>query len=405
MSEDLAATPPLHTAGAASSRPPSNNETAPEVPLADTAALDAQAQALVAAIEAHAPHEREFKSAIDKVANLGKSDLLQAAAIPNALLNVSFRTVSTHALDADSPVSKLMARLEKKLDELDPSRQGDLFAKPRFFGVPVPFRNALQTYFRRYESSQAYINDLLEEFYRAKEDLLRDAISTEQEMDNLWHLTAALKGHAYVTTRVDALLAARIAVIRAADPARAGALESEALFVARRRRQNLETMTALTFNCYAALKISLGTNVRISQDIDEVTTETMTAFRSAVIVASVIAKQKLSFDRLQTPGKLTARFIAGNARALKETALAVSAQAAAPLVDIDTLKAAFADLFLAMDASNTARAAALPVMQQNIDAIRLEFAKAKRQLDSTFGERPALEPGSPVALADGPETA
>ena len=64
--------------------------------------------------------------------------------------------------DSKSQVSQTLVELRKTVEDLDPSKQGDLFAPKKLFGI-IPMGNRVRDYFLKYQSSQQHLDKILRE--------------------------------------------------------------------------------------------------------------------------------------------------------------------------------------------------------------------------------------------------
>jgi uncharacterized protein YaaN involved in tellurite resistance len=284
-----------------------------------------------------------------------------------------------------------MLELRRTIEKLDPSRQGDLFKAPRKILGMIPMGSKVQAYFRGYESSQGHLNAIIEALYRSRDALMRDNASIEQEKANMWKLMGTLEQYAYLARRIADAVSAQIESIESSDPERARVLKEDVLFYARQKQQDIATQMAVNVQGYMALDLIKKNNTELQKGIQRATTTTVSALRTAVIVAQAIANQRLVLDQIQALNTTTANLIAGNAKMLKANATRVYEQATTSSVDVETLKTAFATVMSAMDDIAQFKVKALSSMEQTVNSLTGEVDKAKAYVDK---ERGRLEPGS-----------
>ncbi len=374
-----------------------------KVPIADgdRANLDAQV-AEVARTLVHLPVDgAEFKAAVDALSAMGNKEIVASANVSNALLDRPARALSAAgALGSDSDVSKQMLELRKTVEKLDPSRQGDLFKTPRKLLGMIPLGNKVQAYFRSYESSQSHLNAIIQGLYRSRDQLMRDNASIEQEKANMWKLMGTLEQYAYLAGRVADAVSAQIDRIEATDPDRARVLKEDVLFYARQKQQDIATQMAVNVQGYMALDLLKKNNTELQKGIGRATTTTVSALRTAVIVAQAIANQKLVLDEIAALNSTTTNLIAGNAKLLKANATRVYEQATTSGVDVETLKTAFATVMTAMDDIAAFKVKALSSMEQTVDSLNGEVAKAKQYVERERGRLAPAEAAAALPAAD-----
>jgi uncharacterized protein YaaN involved in tellurite resistance len=262
----------------------------------------------------------------------------------------------------------------------------------------IPLGNKVQTYFRGYESSQSHLNAIIEALYRSRDQLMRDNASIEQEKANMWKLMGTLEQYAYLARRIADAVSAQIDGIETADPQRARVLKEDVLFYARQKQQDIATQMAVNVQGYMALDLIKKNNIELQKGIQRATTTTVSALRTAVIVAQAIANQKLVLDEIAALNTTTGNLIAGNAKMLKANATRVYEQATSSSVDVETLKTAFATVVSAMDDIANFKVKALSSMEQTVNSLTDEVQKAKAYVDN---ERNRLAPGTASAALSG----
>jgi uncharacterized protein YaaN involved in tellurite resistance len=360
-------------------------------------ALDAQVNEVARTLVTLPIDGEEFTSAVKALGAMADKEIVASAGVANSLLERPARTMTSGAFGKDSDVSKQMLDLRRTIEKLDPSRRADLFSVKKIFGV-IPFGNKVQDYFRSYESSQGHLNGIIESLFRSRDQLLRDNASIEQEKANMWKLMGSLEQYAYLAAKIGDAIAEQIATIEAADPERARILKEDVLFYARQKQQDIATQMAVNIQGYMALDLVKKNNTELQKGIQRATTTTVSALRTAVIVAQAIASQKLVLDQITALNATTGNLIAGNAKMLKDNATRVYAQASNATIDVEKLKAAFANVTQAMDEMATFKIKAIGSMEQTVASLTTEVDKAKSYL-ATQRSRGELTGAQDIGLA------
>jgi len=97
--------------------------------------------------------------------------------------------------------------------------------------------------------------------------------------------------------------------IQATDPARAKVLNEDMLFYVRQKNQDLLTQLAVSVQGYLALDVIRRNNVELIKGVQRATTTTISALRTAVIVAQAMANQKLVLDQITALNTTTSTMI------------------------------------------------------------------------------------------------
>jgi uncharacterized protein YaaN involved in tellurite resistance len=216
----------------------------------------------------------------------------------------------------------------------------------------------------------------------------------------MWKLMGTLEQYAYLAGRVADAVSAQIDRIEATDPDRARVLKEDVLFYARQKQQDIATQMAVNVQGYMALDLLKKNNTELQKGIGRATTTTVSALRTAVIVAQAIANQKLVLDEIAALNSTTTNLIAGNAKLLKANATRVYEQATTSGVDVETLKTAFATVMTAMDDIAAFKVKALSSMEQTVDSLNGEVAKAKQYVERERGRLAPAEAAAALPAAD-----
>jgi uncharacterized protein YaaN involved in tellurite resistance len=333
----------------------------------------------VMSLDIHGP---AFAERMRDIGRLGDDDIRSAASVSNRLLDKPMAAMQNGGLTQTSVVSRSLVDLRHQMEDLDPSTQGDLLSPHKLLGIlPFGTRNRLREYFDKYRSSQQHIEAIITALYQGQNELQRDNASIDQERANLWAIMERLRQYAYMTQTLDAELAAKIAATEATDPDRARVLKEDMLFPVRQKHQDLLTQLAVSIQGYLALDIIRRNNLELVRGVQRATTVTISALRTAVIVAQALADQKLVLDQITALNTTTSNLIASTGQMLHQQSTEVNAQAASSTVEIAKLQDAFRNIYATMDEIDTFRLGALDSMQKTVDALNVEITKSQAYLD------------------------
>jgi uncharacterized protein YaaN involved in tellurite resistance len=380
--EPPALTPPAPVAAIAP------QEAANRVPLAseETQRLDRQVGEFIGDLTTLDPHGTDFKTRVDAILALGEGDIRASASVANRMLERPMNAMKKGVYDGASPVSKALGDLRNTVESLDPSKAGDLLSPRKLLGV-IPFGNKLAAYFEGYRSAQNHLNAIIETLYRSKDELQRDNASIEQEKAAMWALMQKLEGFAYLAKKLDAEIDARLSTLDTSDPGRAKILREDVQFYARQKIQDLLTQMAVNVQGYLALDLIKKNNVELIKGVERATTTTVSALRTAVVVAQALANEKLVLNQIGALNTTTGNMIESTSAMLKQQSAGVYEQAASATIDVGKLKAAFKNVYDAMDSVSTYKAAALTSMQQTVTALEGEVQNAQSYLERTKTDR------------------
>ena len=363
------------------------------IPVEDKAKLDAMVAGYIDAVSTMDPHSTAFSDKMADINKLGDDDIKASAAVTNRLLEKPMAAMSAGGISGTGAVSKSLLDLRRTVEDLDPATQGDLLSPHRLLGfLPFGAGSKLEAYFGKYRSSQGHINAIINALYDGQDELQRDNASIEQEKVNLWAIMGKLRQYAYLAQTLDDALAAKIAAIEPTDPERAKVLKEDMLFYVRQKNQDILTQLAVSVQGYLALDVIRRNNIELIKGVDRATTTTVSALRTAVIVAQALSDEKLVLDQISALNTTTGNLIESTSVLLHEQSGAITEQAAAATIDLAKLEAAFTNIYATMDEIDTFKVKALDSMQQTVSALSTEIAKSQAYIDRVkAAEGPAAD--------------
>jgi uncharacterized protein YaaN involved in tellurite resistance len=326
------------------------------------------------------PQSSAFGAKINGLTKLGQEDIRSSAQVSSRLLDRPLAAMTAGGLSANSAVVRSLLDLRRQVEALDPGRAGDLFSSGRRFGL-LPRRNNLARYFARYERVQGHLNAIIDALYRSQDALARDNAALDQEKANLWVAMDHLHQYIYLGQQFDAALSARIAQVEATDPSRAQVLKEDALFAVRRKVQDLLTQLAVSVQGYLALELIRRNNAELIKGVDRATTTTVSALRTAVIVAQALSSQKLVLNQISALNAASSNLIESSSARLRRQSGEVNEQAASATIDLARLQAAFEAIYATMDEIDTFKGKALDNLSQTVGALNTQLEAAKVHRD------------------------
>jgi uncharacterized protein YaaN involved in tellurite resistance len=340
-------------------------------------------------------HSPAFSSKVGSISAMGDREIREAASVSNRMLERPVKAMGSGLFDVKSPVGSSLIDLRNTVEELDPAGQGDLFGPRKLLGL-IPFGSKLRDYFDRYQSSQTHLNAIINALYRGQDELRKDNAAIEQEKVNLWATIGRLQQYALMANDLDKALESRIAAIEPGDPERARVLREDVLFYVRQKHQDLLTQLAVAVQGYLALDLVRKNNVELIKGVDRATTTTVSALRTAVMVAQALANEKLVLDQITALNTTTGNLIESTSSMLRQQTGAIHDQAASATININQLKTAFANIYATMDSIDAYKSAALQSMQATVDALQSEVGKAQSYLERAKGS-PQIEASGGIA--------
>lgn len=356
--------------------PATKAEEAVKIDPAQATRLDEMVSSYLDAVTSLDTHDPQFASRVKDITDLGDVDIRASANVSNRLLDKPMAAMSKGGVSQAGNVSRSLLDLRRTVEDLDPQKQGNLLSPRRLLGI-IPMGNRLADYFGKYQSSQGHINAIIVSLYDGQDELRRDNADIEQEKANLWAVMGRLRQYVYLAEQLDTGLTAKIAQIEATDPERAKVLKDDLLFPVRQKRQDLLTQLAVSVQGYLALDLIRRNNVELVKGVDRATTTTVSALRTAVIVAQALSDQKLVLDQITALNETTGTLIQSTSEMLHQQSGQISEQAASATVDLAKLQKAFQNIYATMDEIDSFKVKALDNLETTINALETEIDKSR----------------------------
>ena len=347
---------------------------------ATEAKLDATVTAFVQSLTTLDVHSADFQKKVDSVSSMADDDIRQSAQVSNNLLNKPVAAMSSGVFDPTSQVAGSLVKLRRTVEDLDPGKQGILHGTERKILGIIPFGNALRDYFNKYQSGQSNINAIIQSLYSGQDALRKDNASIEQEKVNLWAVMQRLQQYDYMTKKMDAAVSAQVDKVQASDPDRAKILQQDVLFYVRQKDQDILTQLAVSVQGYLALDVIRRNNLELIKGVDRATTTTVSALRTAVIVAQALANQKLVLDQITALNTTTGNLIESTSEMLRQQSAQIGEHAASSTINLDQLQKAFNNIYATIDQIDSYKQQALGTMKQTVDVLSAQVEKSQSYL-------------------------
>ncbi|WP_340539506.1 toxic anion resistance protein [Nocardioides sp. GXZ039] len=339
--------------------------------------LDAKVEGFLSALSSTQAGSPEFAAQAENVRTMGDAEIRKAAETSNRMLEQPVKALKEGGIAQGSTVGKTLLELRRTVEDLDPSQAT---GAKRWLDI-LPFGDKITDYFRKYQSSQTQLNGILHSLRNGQDELQRDNVALNLEKTNLWAVMGRLNQYVYVAERLDAKLAAKIAELELSDPEAAKTMSQDVLFYVRQKHQDLLTQLAVSIQAYLAIDVIIKNNVELIKGVDRASTTTVSALRTAVIVAQALGNQKLVLDQISALNTTTSGMIQRTSEMLRDNSARIQEQAASSTIGIEQLQAAFANIYATMDSIDEFKLKALDNMSTTIGVLETEVAKSRSYLD------------------------
>lgn len=351
----------------------------PQVPEDQLLNISYRANAFVEKIGAIDPNSPDYANKVNQIYHVGSEAFRSTTDATSRFLEQS---IASSKSDASEAVSKTLADLRNTCDELAPD--DETFAE-KALGF-LPFGNSLQKrvkrYFQRYESNQKQLNDIIASLNSNADMIRKDNAALRVEQKNLYEDMQQLSEAYALLTNLDKYLVDEIARHKAnGDESGASTLESTALFACRQRRMDVITQAAVTTQAFLNMGVIQQNNQQIIHGVERAKTTTLTALRTAIIVAQGLENQKLVLDQIDAVNDTTNKMIEYTAKMLKENSTRTWQQATSSGVKPETLAKAFDSVFETLDTIDQYKAQANDIMAENISKLDAQVQRAKEEME------------------------
>jgi len=385
----LTLTPPAPPARVADTQAP---RMAPSIDAAALPGLDQKVDDYLGSLLTTEPHSPEFTARAADVRSMGDADIRRAAESSNRLLQTPVKALQSGGLAEGSKIGSTLLELRRTVEDLDPK---GVHGQRKLFGM-LPFGDRVTDYFRKYQGAQSHIDAILHALLDGQDELRRDNVALGQEKQQLWDTMARLNQYIYVAERLDARLSARVTEVEATDPDRARSLREDVLFYVRQKHQDLLTQLAVSIQNYLAIDVVIKNNLELIKGVDRASTTTISALRTAVIVAQALGNQKLVLDQITALNTTTSGMIERTSQLLRDNSIQIQQQAASATIGLPQLQAAFQNIYATMDAIDTFKVQALDTMAATIGTLETEVVKSQQYLDRVSRHDARIADGSVV---------
>ncbi|MDN5762790.1 MAG: toxic anion resistance protein [Microlunatus sp.] len=371
---------------------------APQVEATQVPALDARADGFLDALT-HAPtRSPEFAAQAANVRTMGDQDIRRAAETSNRLLNTPVKALKEGGIAEGSKVGTTLLELRRTVEDLDPSQAT---GSRKLLGF-LPFGDKVVDYFRKYQDAQTQLNGILHSLRNGQDELAKDNAALNMEKQNLWATMGRLNQYVYVAERLDTRLSEQITALELSDPDRAKALSQDVLFYVRQKHQDLLTQLAVSIQSYLAIDIIIKNNIELIKGVDRASTTTVSALRTAVIVAQALGNQKLVLDQITALNTTTSDLIQRTSEMMRDNSAQIQQQAASATIGLPQLQAAFANIYATMDSIDSFKLQALESMSTTITTLESEVTKSREYLDRVANSDARLASGALDIEGGGP---
>jgi uncharacterized protein YaaN involved in tellurite resistance len=321
-------------------------------------------------------------------------ELQKEAARQSRMLQQPVKQMSERGAEGGE-VANALVNLKTEVESLDPARFNfEAGWLSRTLGFLPGIGTPIKKYFSQFESAQTVISAIVASLEKGRDQLSRDNVMLAEDQSHMRELTLKLEKGIEIARRIDEKLSHRLEREIEKGSEQFKFLSEEVLFPLRQRVLDLQQQLVVNQQGVIALELIQRNNLELMRGVNRALNVTVSALHVGATVALALANQKIVLDKLQAVNKTTNELIAGTASRLKTQGVEIQKQATSTQLDMNVLKASFADLKAAMDDLSNFRQNALPQMAQSVlelDRISTDANQVIAKMDEGNRKRPTLE--------------
>lgn len=308
-------------------------------------------------------------------------ETLQKSSGKNKMLSASLGQLSQSGSEGGQ-VLKSLTDLQREVKELDPSAVD--FVKK---GVLGKLYNPIANYFKRFEKAESVIADIVQSLEKGKNRLKNDNTTLQLEQQELKEISAKLKKEIELAGFMDDFIEYKLREVENAgeDPEKIRFIREEVLFPLRKHTTNMQKMIAVNHQSIIAMEVIRRNNNELMTGVDEAVTVTVSALRTAVIVAQALYEQRIVLKKIQALNETTNNIIVGTSKMLNEQSSEIYSEMIDGGVTVDALKEAFTNLFETVEKLSDYKQKALPILKQQIEQFRELADKSEVEIKKLEG--------------------
>jgi len=305
---------------------------------------------------------KKFSSSTEK---LGLDTMIKSS-VKNSMLQVQVGKLAKTG-EEGGEISRGLLELRREVRGLDPSLIN--FSSNSFL---ARLFNPVRNYFERYQKAEAVIASIMNSLDKGKVVLMNDNTTLLIEQQSLRGFTKKLAQEVELASMMDTAISDRLekAMDEGENPERISFIQEEILFPLRQRIMDMQQMIVVNHQGFLAMEVIQRNNKELIRGVDRAKSVTISALRTAVMVAYALYDQRIVLQKIQALNDTTSDMITATSRMLRDQGGAIHTQSVEATISVEVLKGAFEDVMAALNEVSTFKQNALPVMQHSIEQFR-----------------------------------
>jgi uncharacterized protein YaaN involved in tellurite resistance len=328
-----------------------------------------------------------FMAKIKRIDNLGNADMIRIGAGSKRLLDRSMNGSNMDDKNSQEYVNAALDDLSNIVDRLAPTHKN--LNMKNFLGI-FPRKEALNAYFSKYNDSQDSINVVIKSLLKSKDELIKDNASLEQEQQDLWGILNNLQEYSLLIDILETKTLDKIVEEKALGNTNiVKALESEILYAILQKKQDILIRTGVGIQAYLSMDLIRDTNKELAKGVDRARTTTITALRTAVMIAQSLSNQQILLDKIDVIMRSTENTVKKASYAMNKEAVTINM--ANGLTDkneaVLQLQAAFSNISNALASIKDVKDEAATQMSRAITGLSYEVKEGQEKISTLINEQ------------------
>ena len=393
--EPIPATPPVEAV-----EPEKAPDMLPDIDPATALDLRRRADTWVDHLSTMRPKTPEYTEQVRAIQQVARTEIQSSSTASSRFLDKSLAQAKAAGGDGNAAeVSRSLVDLRNKVEELAPGEKSFLGR----LASALPGGKQLQRYFKQYETNQEQLNTILLSLDRGQDVLRKDNAALGIERKALWDSMVQLKQLSGLLDELDAAVVRKIEDLAGAgDVQAASAMEQDVLFAVRQRHVDVQTQLAVSVQSYLSMDLIQDNNLKLIDGVERAKTTTMTALRTAVVVAQALENQRIVLDQIDAVNSTTNAMIEKTSAMLRDNTARIQQQAATSGVSLDTLQRAYDNVFATIDQVEQFRATANQNFAATIANLSHQLERATPYLERSRENELTRQPNSQLGVGQLP---
>lgn len=339
--------------------------------------LNAQIDEFIQAVITLDVQKNDFQNKVNSLHQLGQQSIIKSASFSQRLISRSIKKMDDEEAKG---IGSSLIDLKQTLEALNPANNTNFFSKRKLLGF-IPFGSKIEDYFDKYKSAESHLSTILTALDSGRDELLKDNISIEHDKKQLWILMQQFEQYVYTGRQLEQKLSEVLEDIELQYPEKARVIKEEVLFYLQQKVTDLLTQQAVSMQSYLSLDLIRKNNFELIKGVERASTTTVSALRTAIVVAQALSNQKLVLKQVDAVNKTTENLILATSKMLKNQTKDIQTQATNSVIHIDKLQATFNNTFETINMVNDFKIQSIDKMRKNIEVLSQQVTTAQAYLD------------------------